>query len=112
MPQLDDAETIRKLRLAVEEWNSGGVLWKQLAAEWVRRNLESVTQQAVNELILQHIASSGRIDQVKETREEYLHFEFHYDFRIPVLDRTVYIETTLTEHAMGPVVTIVNIHDV
>jgi hypothetical protein len=112
MPQLDDAEIIRKLWLAFEEWNSGGVLWKQLAAEWVRRNLEYVTQQAINERILQHIVSNGRIDQVNETREEYLHFEFHYDVRIPILDRTIYIEMVLTEHEMGPVVTVVNVHDV
>ncbi len=112
MPRLVDEEIISKLRLAFEESNSGGVQWKKLAAEWIRRNLESLTQQAVNELILKHIASNGAIDQVEETREEYVHYGFHYNFRIAILDRNVYIETVLSDHSMGPVVTIVNIHDV
>ena len=106
-----DDNTIGKLRLAFEESSSGGVRWKRLAAEWVRANLEAFTQQAVNDLILEHIEASGEIDQVAETREEYRHYEYHYDFRIRILDRKIYVETLLQEEKMGPVVTIVNIHD-
>ena len=112
MPPLDDEEIAAKLRLAFEESGSGCVQWKRLAAEWARRNLEGITQQAVNELILRHIASNGRIDQVVETREEYRHHAYHYDFRIPILERIIYIETVLSEQRMGPVVTIANIRDV
>ena len=112
MPPLIDEEIIARLRLAFEEASSGGVQWKRLAADWIRRNLGNLTQQAVNELILNHIASKGRIDRVEETREEYRQFEYHYDFRILLLERNVYIETVLSDGRMGPVVTIVNIHDV
>jgi hypothetical protein len=94
-----------------QEASSGGVQWKRLAADWMRKNLENLSQQALNELILDHISSGGQVDQVEETREEYLHCQHHYDFRMPILGRAVYVETVLTEQKMGPVVTIVNIHD-
>ena len=112
MPRLRDDDLIARLQLAFEESSSGGVKWKRYAGEWVRANLETFTQEAVNDLILQHIKASGEVDQVTETREEYRHEKCHFDFRIPILERRVYVETVLHEEKMGPIVTIVNIHDV
>jgi hypothetical protein len=111
MPPLRDAEIIDKFRLALEERNSGGARWKPLPTGWVRKNLEGYTARLVNGLLFGHIAGGGTIDQVEETREDYRHLhKYHYDFRILVLDKLVYVETVLDESKMGPVVTIVNIH--
>ena len=62
---------------------------KRHAAEWVRANLDAVTQQAVTDLILQHVNTSGEIDQVVETREEYRHYQYHFDFRILILGKRI-----------------------
>ena len=37
--------------------------------------------------------------------------KYHYDFRLPIGDRLVYVETRLDESKMGPTITVVNIHD-
>ena len=112
MPPLRDAETIAKFRLAFEERNSGGVLWKKLAAHWVRKNLDGCNRFTVDSLIYNHIVDCGEIDEVQETREDYRHLhKCHYDFRISIRARRIYIETVLSEGRMGPTVTVVNIHD-
>ena len=112
MPPLRDAEVIGKFRLAFEERSSGGVLWKRLPAEWVRKNLDGCTQQSIDRLLHKHITEGGEIDQVCETREDYRHLhEHHFDFRITVSGRRIYVETVLAEGKMGPTVTVVNIHD-
>lgn len=112
MPPLMDSKIIDKLRTAFEEWNSGGVRWKPVpAAEWVYKNLTNVTTAAINVLLLEHIDVGGEINQVEETREEYRHHKYHYDFIICVHRRRIYVETTLVDHTMGPVVTVVNVHD-
>lgn len=112
MPPLRDANTIDKFRAAFQDHNSGGVSWNPVPAlEWLRRNFSGITQQAVNCLILDHINSGGEIDQVVETREDYLHCGYHYDFLLRIRNRCVYVETILQESRMGPVVTVVNIHN-
>lgn len=112
MPPLRDAETIAKFRLAFAERNSGGVLWKRHAAEWVRKNLDGCNTLTVDSLIYDHLVHCGEIDEVKETREEYRHlYKCHYDFRISILASLIYVETVLSEGRMGPTVTVVNIHE-
>lgn len=61
----------------------------------------------------EHVASDGKIDQVPETRPEYLHWGFHYDLRIAVGDRQVYIETVLDQERdlEDCTVWVVNMHD-
>ena len=112
MPPLMDAKIIAKFRTAFEERCSGGVRWKQVpAAEWVRKNLDGCSTQAIDCLILKHIASGGEISQVQETREGYRHLQYHYDFRIEIDGKRIYVETTLADVRMGPLVTVVNVHD-
>jgi hypothetical protein len=111
MPPLRDADTVAKFRISFEERTSGAVSWKRVPAEWVRKNLDGLTQEAINCLILQHIQDGQEIDQVIETREGYRErYQYHYDFRIIVSGKLVYIETVLDETKMGPIVTVVNIH--
>jgi hypothetical protein len=113
MPPLRDIEIIKKFRVAFEEHNSGGVYWKRVPTDWIRKNLDGYTPQAVNGLIQDHIAEGGDIIQIVERREEYCHLhKFHYDFeKIPILGRLIYIETVLSDSKMGPVVTVVSVHD-
>ncbi len=112
MPPLRDNEIVTKFLTAFKEWNSGGVRWKQIpAAEWVSKNLTNVTQAAINDLLLDHIVRGMEIKQVAETRKGYRHHRYHYDFIISVRDRRIYVETLLVDHKMGPVVTVVNVHE-
>lgn len=111
MPPLRDADIIAKFRLAFEERNSGGVRWKNVpASEWLRKNLGGCTERAVNDLIHQHLRGNGTIHQAEDPREEYLHYKYHYDFHITIRNKKIYVETTLSEARMGPIVTVVNIH--
>ena len=71
MPPLRDLEIIAKFCVAFEERTSGGVSWKRVAAEWVRKNLDGSTTHAVDDVIHEHLANSGDIEQVAEIREEY-----------------------------------------
>ena len=111
MPPLRDPEIIAKFALAFEDRTSGGVQWKRVPAEWVRKNFDGWSTKAVDDLLHEHLACGGQVDQVEEAREEYrqLH-QYHYDFRIPILGRQIYVETVLTEANMGPIVTVVSIH--
>lgn len=59
------------------------------------------------------VEAGGEIDQVREQRPEYAsRHEYHFDFRLNIDGRLVYIETTLDVTATGPVITIVSLHDV
>jgi hypothetical protein len=61
----------------------------------------------------QHVAGGGEIDQVAETREDYRNrYPYHYDFRLPIAGRLIYIETCCDDTMMGPTIYVVNIHDV
>ncbi|GAG47910.1 unnamed protein product, partial [marine sediment metagenome] len=64
-----------------------------------------------NELLLEHVRGGGEINQVSETREEWKHCRYHYDFIISVDDRRIYVETTMVDAKMGPIVTVVSVHD-
>jgi hypothetical protein len=110
MPALTDTEIRKRLCTAFEDRTSGGVSWKKVPAEWVRKNLAGLTTQAVDTLIHQHLVNGGKVQQVEETRDEYRHHDFHYDFEILICGKMVYAETVLAEHRMGPVVTIVSVH--
>jgi hypothetical protein len=109
MPRLTDCEVRKKIRIAFRERTSNGVQWKQVAAEWVRKNL-GITTQALDTLIHEHLEKGGGVQQVKETRSEYRHWQYHYDFHIPLHSKTVYVETVLADRKMGPVVTVVSAH--
>jgi len=71
-----------------------------------------VTLKGIAELIYRHFDSGGQIDQVNETREEWLDFKFHYDLRLTIAERRIYIETVLlSEDPDDPEIQVVNIHE-
>jgi hypothetical protein len=91
---------------------SGYVTWKVRAQEWVQKNLQGVSPRAISEMMHAYVASGGIIDQVRERRPEWLDFEFHYDLRITIDNRELYIETILLAEDPEPEIRVVNIHDV
>ena len=113
MAPLKDPELRKKFLGALGDWNCGGVIqWKPLPSEWLRKNLSNLSQKAVGLLMFEHVAGGGEIDQVVETREGYRdHHQYHYDLRIPIAGRLIYIETRFAETKMGPTIFVVNMHD-
>jgi hypothetical protein len=60
-----------------------------------------------------HLQAGGVIDQVPESRPEWDTYPFHYDFRLKLGSRHVYIETILQDDdPKDPTVHVVSIHDV
>ncbi len=114
MAPLTNAELLAKFRHALREWNcTGYITWKSVAHEWVEKNLEGLTTRALGEEMSRHVGAGGEIDEVKESRPEWSDRQFHYDFRIPIEGRLLYIETILIEDDPDdPIVHVVSIHDV
>ena len=113
MPPLRDPDTLSKFLEALKEWNCDGYIqWKRRPAEWLRKNLQSCSQKAIGQAMYDHVVNGGEIDQVKENYEGYRDTHpYHYDFRIPIDGRLIYVETVFDETKMGPTITIVNIKD-
>ncbi|MEX2216775.1 MAG: hypothetical protein WD768_21855 [Phycisphaeraceae bacterium] len=92
---------------------TGYIEWRLLPLGWIAEHLTDVDARDVNELMAGHVQAGGKIDQVEERRAEYLDFRFHYDFRLKIGERRVYIETILDERedAEDCTIWVVNIHD-
>jgi hypothetical protein len=114
MAPLGDPIVYAKIYGALSNWRyTGYVTWKAVARAWVETNLEGATTRAVAEMMFEHVVSGGEIDQVKESRLEWTEQRFHYDFRISVGDRLIYVETVLIEDdPQDPIIHVVSIHDV
>ena len=114
MAPLSDPRILAAFKRALEEGlrYAGYVTWRPRAQEWVRTELPNVTLKGIAELIYRHVDSGGQIDQVKETREEGLDFKCHYDLRLTIAERRIYIETVLlSEDPDDPEIQVVNIHE-
>ena len=98
---------------ALKEWKCDGYIqWNRRPTEWLRKNLQSRSQKAIGRAMLDHVVSGGEIDQVKQNYEGYRDSHpYHYDFRIPIAGRLIYIETVFDDTARGPTITVVNIKD-
>ena len=113
MPALTDPVVRAKIHHALSNWRfTGYVVWRQVAEEWVRRELDYHTTTRIGELMFEHVRAGGRIDQVEETRPEHSSFRYHYDFRLSVEGRLVYLETVLDDDDPDdPTITVVNAHE-
>jgi hypothetical protein len=89
------------------------IQWKELPLCWLFENLPNINVKLVHELMAEHVQSGGEIYQVEETRPEYVWWRFHYDIRMPLSGRRVYIETVLEqgEDAEASTIWIVNLKD-
>jgi hypothetical protein len=79
----------------------------------VAENLAPLTTFGVSEMMHQYVAAGGTIDQVPERRPEWNDRDFHYDLRLKIGDRSLYIETILVDDDPDdPLIKVVSIHDV
>lgn len=113
MAPLTDPVILAKFHYALSHWQfTGYVTWKPIARQWVERNMEGWTTRAIAEELFQFFDGDGEISQTAETRPEWSQWQFHYDFRIEIGGRLLYIETVLVEDEPDdPVVHVVSIHD-
>ena len=113
MPPLQDSILFARILGILANWRvTGYVIWKDIAIEWLIDNLTGMDQQQVAKLMFQYLSTGGAIDQVPERRPEWSDFDFHYDLRLPINGRKIYIEMILVEDdPTDPILRIVSIHD-
>ncbi len=113
MARLTDPETLARFQHALSQWQfTGYITWKPIARQWLEQNLEGYTTRSVGEEMSRFVAAGGAIDEVRETRPEWSGHRFHYDFRIEIGGRLLYIETILMEDDPDdPTIHVVSIHD-
>lgn len=114
MAPLEDPELLAAYKLALSENRrfSGYVIWRTRPHEWVFQNLPGYTPKAISDLMYEYVQAGGEIDQVRETRQEWLDFKYHYDLRIRIAGRLIYVETVLfADDPEEPQVVVVNIKD-
>lgn len=113
MAPLSDPLVLASIRGALKEWRvTGYVTWKEVAREWVRKNLQGVNPESIAGLMHDSVAAGGTIDQVREQRPEWNDREYHYDFRLQISGRVIYIESILQDDdPSDPTINIVSIHD-
>lgn len=113
MPPLTDPDILAKFRHALRHWQfTGYITWKPIARQWLEQNLQGFTTRSVAEEMFRFVATGGEIDQIPEIRCEWTQHHFHYDFRMNIGRRFVYIETILVEDDPDdPTIHVVSIHD-
>ena len=113
MPTLSDAVILALIGSALANWNyTGYVTAKDVALEWITNNLGGLTLKDVAEAMNDHFQRGDVIDQQPETRPEWSLWPFHYDFRLQLGGRDIYIETILQDDdPRDPTIHIVSIHD-
>jgi hypothetical protein len=111
--RLTDPQTPAKLQHALSQWQfTGYITWKPIARQWLEQNLEGFTTRSVGEEMWRFSAAGGEIDEVHESRPEWSGHRFHYDFRIDIGGRLLYIETIVVEDDPDdPTIHVVSIHD-
>jgi hypothetical protein len=114
MPVLNDAAVLRQFRAVLANWKfTGYVTGKDVVLEWIKDNLTNVTLKDVAHAMNEHLQHGGGIDQVPETRPEWSAWSFHYDFRVLVANRLLYVEAILQDDdPTDPTIHVVSIHDV
>lgn len=113
MPPLTDPNTLSQFRRVLANWRyTGYVTAKDVAVDWIADELGGLTLKDIAKAMHDYVHSGGTIDQIPETRPEWSAWPFHYDFRLLVGWRDVYIETILQDDDPNdPTLHIVSIHD-
>ncbi|MBY0522419.1 MAG: hypothetical protein K2R98_03435 [Gemmataceae bacterium] len=113
MPPLTDPAIKAQFQKVLVEWNcTGFITAKEGARNWITSNLTGINLKAVAKAMHDFVAGGGDIDQQKETRPEWTMWPYHYDFRLTIGGRKVYIETVLQDDDPNdPTIEIVSIHD-
>jgi hypothetical protein len=111
MGKVKDPAALARFKEILSFWRyTGYVRWKRVAADWVDKELEGLAPRAIAELMWNHV---DEVSQVVEDRPEFVAYRFHYDFRLPISGRRIYIETVLIEDdEPEETIFVVSIHDV
>jgi hypothetical protein len=114
MPPLTDAVILAQFRAVLANWKyTGYVTAKDIALDWIANNLGGLTLKDVAKALNDFLQRGEVIEQLPETRPEWSMWPFHYDFRVQLAGREVYIETILQDDDPNdPTIHIVSIHDV
>jgi hypothetical protein len=116
MGSVKDPEALDRYRRVLIELShvTDYIVWEEGALDRLSRHLPGVGTRRIHELMHNHAACNGKIDQVEETREEFMWWKFHYDMRLSILGQRIYIETVLDDHedVLDCVIHVVNIHPV
>jgi hypothetical protein len=114
MPPLTDPVVLDQFRAVLANWNyTGYVTAKDLALDWIAKHLGGLALKDVAKAMHDFLQQGGAIDQIRETRPEWDHWPFHYDFRLPLGGRDLYIEVLMQDDdPRDPTVHVVSIHDV
>src|SRR6266404_3324089 len=114
MPPLTDACILAQLHAVLANWNyTDYVTAKPLVLEWIANHLNGLGLKNVAKAMNDFCRTGGVVDQVPERRPEYSAWPYHYDFRLRLAGKEIYIETILQDdNPKDPTVHIVSIHDV
>ncbi len=113
MPPLTDPRILACIKQVLRNWHvTDYVTWKDVARDWVGQHLEPLSPRNIARILYEYVHHGGGIDQVREHRPEWSDRDFHYDFRVPIGGRVIYIETVLVDDdPTDPTIHVVSIHD-
>jgi hypothetical protein len=111
---LTDAIVLAQFQQVLSNWQyTRYVTASDTASEWMVNELAGVALRDLAKALFQFVQSGGIIDQQLEKRPEWNIWPFHYDFRLHLAGRFLYIETILRDDdPKDPTIHIVSIHDV
>ncbi len=100
---------------ALSDWHGEvGVRFNKRSRDYVLGEL-GLTTTRVGELLHEYVKmTAGTPHEVRETREGYRgRYDFHYDLRLDIAGRRVYVETVLDEESrrQPPFIQVVNMKD-
>lgn len=117
MPPLTNPEILACYRNAMTNRRVGGyVEFNERARRGMLEVLPGYTLAAFKEELYEFVVvNSGTISQTEETREQWREeWEFHYDIRLPLAGKRIYIETRLRycdpNDPDDPIILVVNVH--
>ena len=113
MAALTDPSIRAQFLAVLANWNyTDYITAKPLALDWIANNLGGLGLKDVAKAMNDFCRSGGVIEQVAERRAEYSNWPSHYDFRLQLVGRAIYIETILQDDdPKDPTIRIVSIHD-
>ena len=114
MPPLTDPGILAQFHAVLANWNfTDYVTAKPTAIDWIANNFNGLSLRDVAKAMNDFCLTGGVIDQVPERRSEYACWPYHYDFRLQLAGKKIYIETILQDDdPKDPTIRIVSIHDV
>jgi len=95
---LTDPTRLAAYKDALANWNYAGFIQFELtetARNFIKRELSNITFKEIGRLMHKHVESGGEIDEVPETRSEWAEYKFHYDLRLTIQEKPIYIESRL-----------------